>query len=121
MRAITVYKCLCDVTRLRILNLLGNGPLCVCHLQDILQEPQVKISKHLGYLKQNGLVDCERRANWSIYSICAKPNALLSQNLKCLQDLVHEEPTFRADLRRLKKTDTSAACQPTTNTNTCCQ
>lgn len=120
MRAITVYKCLCDVTRLRILNLLGNGPLCVCHLQDILQEPQVKVSKHLSYLKLNELVECERRANWSIYSISQKPNALLTQNLKCLQDLAGEEPVFRADLLRLKKTDTSAACLPTNKSTTCC-
>lgn len=120
MRAITVYKCLCDVTRLRILNLLGSGPLCVCHLQDILQEPQVKVSKHLSYLKSNELVECERRANWNIYRISQKPNSLLTQNLKCLQDLASEEPVFRADLLRLKKTDTSAACQPNTKSKTCC-
>ena len=67
-----VYRCLCDKTRLRILNLLSDGALCVCHLQEILEEPQVKISKHLAYLKTHDLVESERRANWMIYQIQKK-------------------------------------------------
>jgi len=31
--------------------LLLHGPLCVCHFQKVLGEPQVKVSKHLAYLK----------------------------------------------------------------------
>ena len=46
MSLVQIYQCLCDETRLRILNLLHEGELCVCHIQDILGEPQVKISKH---------------------------------------------------------------------------
>ena len=103
-----VYRCFCELPRLRILNLLDQGPLCVCHLQEILDEPQVKISKHLGYLKSNGLVDCVRHANWSIYSLPKKRPPVLDHNLQCLQDLRPEISCFRADLRRLKKTDTSA-------------
>jgi ArsR family transcriptional regulator len=107
---VSVYKCLCDVTRLRILNLLNRGPLCVCYLQEILEEPQVKISKHLSYLKQHGLIECERRANWSIYRLPKKTNRLLSENLKCLQDLAGDEKPFKVDLRRLDKLDASPAC-----------
>ena len=33
---IEIYNCLCDETRLRIVHLLTQSPLCVCHLQDIL-------------------------------------------------------------------------------------
>jgi len=89
-------------------------------MQEILQEPQVKVSKHLGYLKQHELVDCERRANWCIYRISTKPNPLLTENLRCLQDLLTEEPVFRSDLKRLLKTDTSAACEPTSKSTNCC-
>lgn len=110
MESLAVYKCLCDVTRLRILNLLSRGPLCVCYIQETLGEPQVKISKHLAYLKQHGLIECERRANWKIYRLPKKVNHLLSENLKCLQDLDGEEKRFRADLSRLAKLDTSPAC-----------
>ena len=76
-----VYRCLCDKTRLRILNLLSDGALCVCHLQEILDEPQVKISKHLAYLKTHDLVESERRANWMIYQITKKANPILEKIL----------------------------------------
>lgn len=110
-----VYRCLCDKTRLRILNLLSDGALCVCHLQEILGETQVKVSKHLAYLKSHGLVESERRANWMIYRITKKVNPILENNLKCLQDLTSEDPTFRTDLKHLHEMDTSAACCPSTN------
>jgi ArsR family transcriptional regulator, arsenate/arsenite/antimonite-responsive transcriptional repressor len=103
MELIRIYECLCDVTRLRILNLLGRGPLCVCHIQDILGEPQVKISKHLGYLKSHGVVESHREGNWRVYRLVTKPSRELKSNLACLQDCASEEPRFRRDLERLRK------------------
>lgn len=98
-----IYECLCDETRLRLLHVLAQGPLCVCHFQEILGEPQVKISKHLGYLRTRGLVECERQGNWMIYALPAKPPRELQANLACLQDCAQENPVFRRDVARLKK------------------
>jgi ArsR family transcriptional regulator len=103
MDLVTIYDCLCDRTRLRILNLLLAGPLCVCHFQEILREPQVKISKHLGYLKRNGLVEAERCANMMIYRLPAKRPPPLKANLACLQDCAQEERVFREDTARLTR------------------
>lgn len=100
---IKIYECLCDLTRLRVLNVLAPGPLCVCHFQEILREPQVKISKHLAYLRSRGMVECERRGNWMIYELPAKPSRELRANLACLQDCAQEEPAFQRDLARRKK------------------
>jgi len=100
---VTIYQCLCDRTRLRILNLLVQGPLCVCHIQEILDEPQVKISKHLGYLKTHGLVTVRKEANWRIYSLVSKPTKALETNLACLQDCAAEDKAFRRDLEKLKR------------------
>jgi ArsR family transcriptional regulator len=75
----------------------------VCHFQDILREPQVKISKRLSFLKRNGLVEAERCSNWMIYRLPAKRCAQLKANLACLQDCVQEERVFREDAARLKK------------------
>lgn len=115
MDLVRIYECLCDTTRLRILNLLTQGPLCVCHIQDILREPQVKISKHLGYLKNHGMVRSQREANWRIYRLVSRPSRELSKNLACLQDCAKEEPQFRRDLEGLRKLrakgdDPSLAC-----------
>lgn len=103
MDLIRIYECLCDRTRLRILALLAGGPLCVCHIQEILDEPQVKISKHLAYLKTRGLVVAERDANWIIYRLPEKPPRELKANLACLQDCASEEPVFKRDAAKLAK------------------
>jgi DNA-binding transcriptional ArsR family regulator len=103
MELIRIYQCLCDRTRLRMLHLLAQGPLCVCHFQSVLREPQVKISKHLAYLRERGLVESERRGNWVVYSLPKEPTRELAANLACLQDCATEETVFRQDLTRLKK------------------
>jgi len=109
---VEIYQCLCDETRLRLLNLLLQGPLCVCHFQSVLGEPQVKISKHLGYLKTRGLVTAKRSGNWMIYALPAERtrSVELKANLACLQDCAAENTMFKRDLTRLKKLD--LACAP---------
>lgn len=103
MKLVQIYRCLCDETRLRVLHLLTQGPLCVCHFQDILNEPQVAISKHLAYLRANGLVTAQRHEKWMIYSLPKKAPPELELQLRCLQDCVQTHPIFREDLKRLKK------------------
>jgi ArsR family transcriptional regulator len=100
---VRIYECLCDRTRLRILNVLGRGPLCVCHFQEILDEPQVKISKHLGYLKARGLVSVRREGSWMVYRLPARASRELRANLACLQDCAAEDPVFRRDAARMRK------------------
>ena len=46
-----VFKALADKTRLRILALLGNNEVCVCHIHDSLGVPQPTASRHLAYLR----------------------------------------------------------------------
>jgi ArsR family transcriptional regulator, arsenate/arsenite/antimonite-responsive transcriptional repressor len=103
MDLVKIYECLCDRTRLRILNLLLTGPLCVCHVQQVLREPQVKVSKHLGYLKRHGLLEAERCGNRVVYRLPRKRPAALGANLACLQDCAADERVFRDDAARLAK------------------
>jgi ArsR family transcriptional regulator len=103
MKLVQIYQCLCDPTRLRILNLLAGGPLCVCHIQEVLGESQVKVSKHLAYLRQHGMAEARREANWMIYSLPAKRTRELQTNLACLQDCAREERGFVRDTTRLAK------------------
>ncbi|MEM6821828.1 MAG: metalloregulator ArsR/SmtB family transcription factor [Verrucomicrobiota bacterium] len=102
MDLVQVYECLCDPTRLRIIHLIMNsGPLCVCHIQDILQEPQVKISRHLLYLRRREMLEVRQEGNWRYYSLpncCTKE---LDLNLRCLQDCTLDHPLFKRDRERL--------------------
>ena len=121
MDLVRIYECLCDITRLRILNVLQRGPLCVCHFQEVLDEPQVKVSKHLAYLRRHGLVEVRREANWRIYSVVEKRSPTLEANLACLQDCASEEKVFRRDLAKLEKLlaqlgEDAPACCTTTQT-----
>jgi ArsR family transcriptional regulator, arsenate/arsenite/antimonite-responsive transcriptional repressor len=102
MNLVQIYRCLCDETRLRILHLLTQGPLCVCHFQGILKMPQVAVSKHLAYLRAHGLVMAQRHEKWMIYQLPEKAPAELDLQLRCLQDCVQTYPIFREDLKRLK-------------------
>ncbi|MGH7942660.1 MAG: ArsR/SmtB family transcription factor [Limisphaerales bacterium] len=102
MKLLQIYRCLCDETRLRILHLLTQGPLCVYHFQNILHAPQVAVSKHLAYLRANGLVVAQRHEKWMIYQLPKKAPTELDLQLRCLQDCVQTHPIFRADLKRLK-------------------
>ena len=103
VRLIEIYKCLCDETRLRILHLLSRQPLCVCHFQAILRAPQVRISKHLAYLRERGLVQTRREGAWIVYALPANPPSELTENMRCLQDCCREQAVFAADLGRMTK------------------
>lgn len=106
-KLLSVYRCLCDETRLRILQLLQTSPLCVCHIQHILDVSQVNASRHLAYLKKHGLVETTRFQNWTIYRLPESRCAELDRNLACLQDLSGSEQQFiddRNNLNHLLKT-----------------
>jgi len=102
MSLIRIYECLCDETRLRIIQLLTRGPLCVCHLQGVLGIPQARVSQHLSYLRERKMVESRRQGTWMIYSLPAKPSAELTRHLACLQDCSVSDKQFRADLKRLR-------------------
>ncbi len=111
MDLVQIYQCFCDRTRLRILHLLTQSPLCVCHFQTILGEPQVKVSKHLAYLRERGMVEVKREKNWMMYSLPGKLSPELKTNLKCLQDCAQSDRIFARDLKNLRNLQENC-CDP---------
>jgi ArsR family transcriptional regulator, arsenate/arsenite/antimonite-responsive transcriptional repressor len=103
MKLVQIYQCLCDETRLRILNLLSQRSLCVCQIQQVLNRPQAQVSQHLARMKKDGLVETARHQNWMIYSLPKETSPPLQAHLRCLQDCVQTEPVFRSDIARLTK------------------
>ncbi|MCX6966653.1 MAG: metalloregulator ArsR/SmtB family transcription factor [Verrucomicrobia bacterium] len=103
MELLEIYKCLCDETRLRILNLLCVSPLCVCHLQAVLGKSQVLVSQHLAYLRERNVVTARRYQNWMIYALPSERPSALEANLQCLQDAASHHTLFREDREKLKK------------------
>jgi ArsR family transcriptional regulator len=112
-----IYRAFSDPTRLRILNLLLQQPLCVCHVQDVLDLPQVNTSQHLAYLRKTGIVEFERVQTWKVYRLKASADQCLHLNLKCLADCVRLDPVCAADLSRLRtalRRSPSPICEGTT-------
>lgn len=68
-KLLNTLKSLSDETRLRLINLLYEKELCVCDLMETLQVTQTKVSRHLSYLKNAGLVSDRKHAQWVYYSI----------------------------------------------------
>ncbi len=63
------YMALADKTRLRLLNLMRDEEVCVCFFTEVLGDSQPKISRHLAYLRNAGIVKARRQGKWMHYSI----------------------------------------------------
>lgn len=55
-----LFKGLGDPTRIRLLNMLVAGELCVCDLVALSGLPQPTVSRHLAYLRRVGLIEATR-------------------------------------------------------------
>lgn len=65
-----VFKCLADETRVRMALLIAReGELCVCELIAALEENQPKISRHLALLRNCGILEDRRQAQWVHYRL----------------------------------------------------
>lgn len=65
----TMFMALADRTRLRLLNLMAGGEVCVNFFTEALGQSQPKVSRHLAYLRNADLVDTRRDGKWIYYSI----------------------------------------------------
>jgi ArsR family transcriptional regulator, arsenate/arsenite/antimonite-responsive transcriptional repressor len=105
-----LFKGLADVTRLRIVNLLLHGELCVCDIQYVLASSQPNVSRHLIYLKNSGLV-LDRREGQRIYYRLTQPTEDLRRQLfEFLRTTFAVTAEFQADARKLKKAIETGSC-----------
>lgn len=66
---IDTLKALSEESRLRILALLIEGDMCVCDIENELNMTQSNVSRHLSALRNSGIVDCSKKAQWAYYGI----------------------------------------------------
>lgn len=65
----TRFRALADPVRLQVLDLLADGPMCVCDLRDALAIAGNLLSHHLKVLRKAGLVTSERDGRWVTYRL----------------------------------------------------
>jgi ArsR family transcriptional regulator len=102
------FQALADATRLRLLNLIGEQELCVCYFVEILGAPQPRISRHLAYLRNAGIVAARREGKWMHYRIVMPPHSGAAQILRQTLDALQDDKAMQADRARLTK----ACCSP---------
>ena len=93
-------RALGDPTRLRLVALLSQGELCVCHLHTALGLPQPAVSRHLAVLRAAGLVASRRHGTWVHYRLVRQTDP---GRRRLLASLVRALPAtdLRADRARL--------------------
>jgi ArsR family transcriptional regulator len=103
-----LFAALADRTRLRLLNLMNGREVCVCYFVEILRQSQPKISRHLAYLRNAGIVNARREGKWMHYSIVLPTDNGAAAILEATLRSFHADPEMQRDLARLDK----ACCAP---------
>ena len=90
------FKVLTDETRLQIIQLLRDGELCVCELQEELEMSQPSVSYHLRQMVEAGFLLRRRKSGWTNYRL----NPDLPEQLdKIIEQLGLHEDGFDTTLK----------------------
>ena len=103
-----LFAALADRTRLRLLNLMNGREVCVCYFVEILKQGQPKISRHLAYLRNAGLVNARRDGKWMHYSVARPDDPAGAAMLDAALAALKADPQMQMDLTRLAH----ACCAP---------
>jgi ArsR family transcriptional regulator len=102
------FSALADKTRLRLLNLMREGEVCVCFFADTLGTNDPKISRHLSYLKRAGLVNGRREGKWVHYSLVKPKDPAAREVFDATLKMIEGDRTMQLDHKRLAK----VCCSP---------
>jgi ArsR family transcriptional regulator, arsenate/arsenite/antimonite-responsive transcriptional repressor len=104
------FAALADKTRLRLLNLMRDGEVCVCLFAETLKTNNPKISRHLAYLKRANLVSGRREGKWMHYRINKPTNRKAAEIFTAIMEMFSEDKEMNFDRERL--VDCCAPLQP---------
>lgn len=91
------FSALADRTRLRLLNLMRGGEVCVCFFAETLCTNNPKISRHLAYLKRAGLVSARREGKWMHYKITEPQNLQAAGVFESTMNMIADDPQMQTD------------------------
>jgi ArsR family transcriptional regulator len=105
-----LFRTLADRTRLRIVNLLSRGSLCVCDIQRILGQPQSSVSRHLALLKAAGLIGDRRDGMRVFYALTTWDTALARAVLAAIRAHLAVGGAYRKDVEELRDLRARGEC-----------
>ena len=95
-----IFRAFADPVRLRILNLIQDGEICVGDLVSVLKAPQPTVSRHLAYLRRAGLVSVRQERSWNYYVLAPARSAFHQKMLECLTTCYADVPEMVNDRNR---------------------
>jgi ArsR family transcriptional regulator len=90
-----LFRALGDETRVRIVALLSQGELCVCHIEEALEISQPNASRHLSVLRSAGVVEPRREGNWIYYRLAHQADDECRKVLTAVKALRYGRPCTR--------------------------
>ena len=102
------FSALADKTRLRLLNLMRDGEVCVCFFAETLRTNNPKISRHLSYLKRAGLVKGRRDGKWIHYSLDEPKDSPAREIFDATLKMLKDDKELEQDRKRM----VSVCCAP---------
>ena len=105
-----LLKALGDETRLRIVALLAHGDLCVCHIEEALDLSQPAASRHLGVLRNAGVVEARREGAWVYYRLARQEDPQRKRLLRSLVDSFPDKDVLKRDVAKLVRERGPSAC-----------
>ncbi|MBL8202684.1 MAG: metalloregulator ArsR/SmtB family transcription factor [Blastocatellia bacterium] len=109
------FLALSDKTRLRIINLIGEDELCVCFFVEVLDELQPKISRHLGVLRETGLVSARKDGKWMHYRVETPQHPHAAKVLADVRAWLKDDQEMQRDRARLVKVCCGSCLPPALN------
>ena len=100
---VSLFQAFADRTRLRLLNLMAGGEVCVCFFVEVLGEGQPKISRHLAYLRRAGVVATRRQGKWMHYAIVRPADAEMARVLDATLGAIANDKQMQRDRATLEK------------------
>jgi ArsR family transcriptional regulator len=97
-----LFRALADRTRLRLLNLLAAGEVCVCFFVEVLGTNQPKISRHLAYLRRAGVVAARREGKWMHYRIATPEDKHAARIFNEVMTWLGEDREMQKDRARME-------------------
>ena len=95
------FRALGDPTRVRILDALSHGELCVCDLAAVLSLSQSAVSHQLRFLRSLRLVKPRREGRMVFYSLDDRHVVdLLQQGLRHVEEVAPRKATRRGGAER---------------------
>ena len=99
-----VFRTLSDPTRIRILRLVEAEPLVVQELMEVLGMTQSRVSRHLGILKEAGLVEDRREGTYVSYRFVPPQDPTWQDAWELVCRQLADDPTTQRDEAALART-----------------